>query len=337
METSSNSYVASWSGATSKATASHLPAVLNTTSLRLILSYITASDRLAKGSSSGGNTVERLVTGAHLEGGKRIGHGKTFTAEKRRIDSDEGWIVIKRTKVGKEDSEGTLATRIQVAFLEQHILSYYSEISEHPNIIKYHGWGWTLKDLDRAAAVSLFLALEYCEMGTLSSFLRNTAGLSDTQKWQFCLGISRGLEVLHKHGIAHGDVKLANILVTYDHVQDMPIAKISDFGNARLCEALPNIAGLLQFTDYLGTHMYNAPEVQAQFGGATKVTAELFPYCDIFSFGLCCIEVFNNGNRYDTHMEKGEEMKRLLFSFRGSEPKMTQKLKDVEFNQCKSE
>ncbi|QRV88611.1 Tyrosine kinase catalytic domain protein [Ceratobasidium sp. AG-Ba] len=64
----------------------------------------------------------------------------------------------------------------------------------------------------------------WAENGSLPKYLKTYV---DANRPQLCTKIAEGLEFLHKHGVIHGDLKGANILVSGDH---RPL--ICDFGNA---------------------------------------------------------------------------------------------------------
>lgn len=87
------------------------------------------------------------------------------------------------------------------------------------------------------------------------------------------LDICRGLMAAHGQNIIHRDIKPQNILLTSDH-----IAKISDFGVARILEATTDYAGTIT-----GTRRYMAPE---QYEGNYDYRA------DLYSTGLILYEMF---------------------------------------------
>lgn len=74
---------------------------------------------------------------------------------------------------------------------------------------------------------SLYLVMEYCEKGDISSFLTSQMGvpLNENKIWRIALEILSGLATLHKGGIIHRDIKARNIFLTRGyHI------KIGDFG-----------------------------------------------------------------------------------------------------------
>ena len=101
---------------------------------------------------------------------------------------------------------------------------------------------------------------------TATSLCRNLA-------INIALDICRGLIAAHQQHIIHRDIKPQNILLTADQ-----IAKISDFGVARILAASTDYAGTIT-----GTRRYMAPE---QYEGSYDYRA------DLYSTGLILYEMF---------------------------------------------
>ncbi|KAF2806412.1 kinase-like protein, partial [Mytilinidion resinicola] len=177
--------------------------------------------------------------------------------------------------------------------------------AKHPNILHLMGYGW-----DHQAGGALpFLVTDFAPGGTLRNFLKSHK-ISPEEKLILCQDVARGLHALHVSGIAHGDLKLDNVLAAAisdssdsDNATEVPdvegrrfgvVARLSDFGHS--LRILYNEEAPEYLQRYGGTLVYNAPEVQ-QSRHSNSPTLN-FRKCDMWSLGLLCWEVFRDGNPY---------------------------------------
>lgn len=140
-------------------------------------------------------------------------------------------------------------------------------ILTHPNIVSVY-------DIGTAEDGSSFIAMEYMEGRNLKEILAQGRPLSHTDVARVMMQIAEALDFAHERGIIHRDVKPANIII-----RDNTVAKITDFGIAKIATSVANLTMTGQF---LGTPNYMAPE---QVKGA-KVDGR----SDIFSLGVCLYE-----------------------------------------------
>ena len=118
---------------------------------------------------------------------------------------------------------------------------------QHPNIVSVQTISYTAKNR--------YLVMDYCEGGTLRHLLRQSIHLNLGQRLQIIIDVLKGLDYAHQVEIVHCDLKPENILLT--HTADGWIAKISDFGIARLAEEVGY--GVIGQGD-TGSPAYMAPE-----------------------------------------------------------------------------
>jgi serine/threonine protein kinase len=80
------------------------------------------------------------------------------------------------------------------------------------------------------------LVFEYCSGGDLIEYVKTTPSpYSERFLWHIFKHISAGLAFLHERGVVHGDIKIANILLTFPrHGSLYPLPKIADFGSAAM-------------------------------------------------------------------------------------------------------
>ncbi|KAK4992895.1 hypothetical protein LTR50_000801 [Elasticomyces elasticus] len=122
----------------------------------------------------------------------------------------------------------------------------------------------------------LYIQTEFCENGTLASFLEDagTRGRIDVFRiWKSLLEIADGLDDVHSAGIMHLDLKPANIFVTFGGY-----LKIGDFGISSKVPPTPSHNGE-------GDKFYIAQEV---------VRGTLTPAADIFALGVIMLEIASN-------------------------------------------
>jgi serine/threonine protein kinase len=142
------------------------------------------------------------------------------------------------------------------------------------------------------------IVLEFCENGSLKTYLESNKNLNFKIKLKILIDISKGMEYIHFKKLIHRDLKLDNVLLTKDGT-----AKISDFGISRSLTDKTNSK-----TMRVGTALYMAPEV--------ILTNNYDQKCDIFSFSIMMFQVFTNKieNIYDNEIlinEKKIELKEI--------------------------
>jgi len=116
-----------------------------------------------------------------------------------------------------------------------------------------------------------FIVMEYLEGNNLAELIRSGPPLTLLQKVQIMREVAEGLTYAHDQGVAHRDVKPANIQVQPDQS-----VKILDFGTARLIRE--DDRGLTKAGFVLGSLPYMAPE---QFTGVASGLST-----DIYSYGV---------------------------------------------------
>jgi len=143
----------------------------------------------------------------------------------------------------------------------------------HPNIVAIYEFG---EDHEYA-----FIAMECVPGKSLRDHLQ--AGYRPELRHfpDILVQILEGLEYSHSRGVVHRDIKPANILIS-----EMGIAKISDFGIARL-----EASHLTMVGEVLGTPFYMPPE---QFNGESVDERS-----DIYSAGVIVFEVLTGRRPFE--------------------------------------
>jgi serine/threonine-protein kinase len=132
---------------------------------------------------------------------------------------------------------------------------------DHPCIVR-------LLDEGAADDEGPYIVFELVDGTTLKAFIRQKGHLAPAEAASIASQVARGLELAHRSGIVHRDIKSHNVLVTGDGV-----AKLTDFGIARLLDGMQD--GLTRTGTVLGTSDYLAPEQARGLGvdGRTDVYA----------------------------------------------------------------
>lgn len=174
--------------------------------------------------------------GERFEVIERVGAGGSGTVYRVRDEETGETAALKRLHPGvdpriREDGRSELEVARRVS---------------HPNVVAVH----EVLDLDRGAAI----LLEDAPGGALADRLADEGALEPEEAAHVLAQALDGLAALHEAGVAHGDVKPANLLLdAEDRV------KVADFGIARAGEAERTRTG----DQTPGTPAYMAPEQHA--------------------------------------------------------------------------
>ncbi len=171
--------------------------------------------------------------------------GKVYLARDNRNDRLVAVKALRRDWLGNTEAE-------RLFLNEAKLLASI----EHQNVVRFFGAG----PLPNG---SWFLVTEYADGSTLDRrFASETVTANQVLKWIH--QISDALKCLHEHGIVHGDLKPANIVVRQQGVC------LIDFGFSwKSSGSLPGLTG--------GTRGYIAPETQTSFAA------------DVYALGKCIL------------------------------------------------
>ena len=140
------------------------------------------------------------------------------------------------------------------------------------------------------------LVMELIEGPTLERYVAERGQpLSLAEVRELFLPVLDAIAEAHRRGIIHRDLKPANILLAEEHGRLIP--KVTDFGIAKILQALPTDAGGVargqtRADSRMGTLAYMSPE---QVRGAKDVTAQ----SDVFSLGATLYELCTGDLAFD--------------------------------------
>jgi serine/threonine-protein kinase len=161
---------------------------------------------------------------------------------------------------------------------------------DHPNIC-------TVYEFDEAEE-KIFISMAYVEGQSLREKL-GSGPLELDEALRIATQVAEGLQIAHKKGIVHRDIKSSNIMV-----DDRNQAKIMDFGLARMTGGTL----ITQEGTAMGTIAYMSPE-QAQGKEVDQRT-------DIWSFGVVLYEMFGGQLPF-----MGEHDQAVVYSILNKKPK----------------
>lgn len=150
---------------------------------------------------------------------------------------------------------------------------------EHPNLCKYYDVALlNYKNvLDETEQMEVGI-MEYIDAGDFKTYIRKHPEYTD----KLLIDVLKGLAYLHKHGMAHRDLKPQNILIKM--VDEEPVSKITDFGISKLVDSGDdaNSSALLGTIEYMAPEQFNPKK----YGINGRITTNL----DLWSFGLLVYE-----------------------------------------------
>jgi serine/threonine-protein kinase len=158
----------------------------------------------------------------------------------------------------------------------------------HPNIVSVYDYGTDGADGDQ------YIVMELIEGNDLSTILRDRGSLATMDAVRVAIGVASALEVAHRKGIVHRDVKPGNILIT-----DGGDVKVTDFGIARaVSEASMTVTGTT-----LGSVHYFSPE-QARGDEVTGAS-------DVYALAIVLFEMLTGRRPFEGDSAAAVALKRL--------------------------
>ena len=158
----------------------------------------------------------------------------------------------------------------------------------HPNIVGVYDYGTDGADGEQ------YIVMELVDGRDLAAILKERGSLSRDDAVRVAIGVASALEVAHRKGIVHRDVKPGNIMIT-----DAGDVKVADFGIARaVSEASMTVTGTT-----LGSVHYFSPE-QARGDEVTGAS-------DVYALGIVLYEALTGRRPFEGDSAAAVALKRL--------------------------
>ncbi|KAL5325057.1 hypothetical protein ACEPPN_006179 [Leptodophora sp. 'Broadleaf-Isolate-01'] len=244
-----------------------------------------------------------------------LGQGASFEVSSKKVPRSEGFVFEVKaigatlsTRQGQFDGRTLVYKTARIAFsnlgeplakdrraMNSVMMEIYAlmhpPLYEHANIVTLLALGWGTNPFESSYRLPVIVT-EHADRGNLAD-LQAREILTSEVKRTISLDIAHGLQVLHRCGIIHGDMKSENVLI-FSHPQKTYVAKLGDFGFSIVGEAsAPRV-------NIGGTMPWRAPE---SYG---LVAREYLAKTDVYSYGLTVWRLAMDGsNPFSVLYESG--------------------------------
>ena len=145
-----------------------------------------------------------------------------------------------------------------------------SILPPHPNILPLLGVAHSRDGF------SIYICMELADKSLYHYLHEEKKKPSLQQSTNWAAQIASGMDYIHDCGLAHRDLKSANVLL----FETADVVKVCDFGSARILERTTTVTGMT------GTYRWMAPEFN------DKADTRVNKRCDAFSYGMVLYEIF---------------------------------------------
>jgi serine/threonine-protein kinase len=213
-----------------------------------LLSGAVLSRRWKVGQKLGEGGMGEVYVAAPLDGGPRVA-----------VKVLRGEFLLEPAVLARFIEEGRTCTRLL-----------------HPNIVRVF-------DCLEAEDGSPYIVMELLEGVPLSAYTSNGGRVPLPQAVPILQGILAGLAAAHAAGVIHRDLKPDNVFLTRDP-EGTFLAKILDFGVAKVMDAAGGMGNRTRSGMLLGTPAYMSPE-------QVKNARDVDPRADLWSAGVMFYEM----------------------------------------------
>ncbi|CEG37587.1 ste ste11 protein kinase [Plasmopara halstedii] len=154
----------------------------------------------------------------------------------------------------------------------------------------------------------LRIYMEFAPHGSLRSQLSQFGPLSYTLVQRYTRQLCQALRYLHQNGIAHRDIKCANILLTTVNNGSRLDVKLADFGTLKLVGSASLVEGLK------GTPQWMAPEIIRNQSFEEEIHFDYWFRADVWSLGCAVLEMITGHSPWQQYSNPLTTMYRIVSS-----------------------
>ena len=229
-------------------------------------------------------TVNDVIVANGYELEEEIGRGNYAIVYKTRRLKDDSKLACKVLLIQAElaNNNANLSAKNELFILQR---------LDHPHIVRMYQHFIVDIIPDKKRFVYIFMQL--AEGKSLSIYMRNVSfGLPEATCKRIFSQLVSALNHIHQHGIAHCDLKMANVLLN-NNLDCL----ISDFGLSRLAY-MPSKGGIILSPQFYGTPQYMAPEILL----AQEYHSEYNPFiADIWALGVILYIIINRSYPFEVN------------------------------------
>jgi serine/threonine protein kinase len=223
------------------------------------------------------------------------GFGSVYEAE--QLAPVKRLVALKTIKLGMDTRQVLARFRA-----ERRVLA----MLDHPSIAR-------ILDAQMSPSGRPFFTMELVRGQPITDYCEK-ARLGLPARLELFVSVCRAVHYAHQKSVVHRDLKPSNVLVQV--IDGLPVAKVIDFGIAKLLEeGAPGGATLVtEQGQFLGTPEYMSPEQ------ATTGERQIDTRSDIYSLGVLLYELITGATPFDAHELRTKGLEEMLRVIRETPP-----------------
>ena len=227
---------------------------------------------------------------------KSLKFGIDFRAKSQLAEGGFGKILVaevlnpKISQFGKEVivKELTISNDQQYQLFQQEI-AIMELFNNHKNIAKLIGY----------TERSYTIVMKFYRYGSLYNWIHSSQIKKKTLLTAFMIDVGKGIEVMHKRGLCHADLKPQNVLIDSEDRSNRLFCVLTDFGITKVFNSTSLLVSeFVPVNVKAASIAYAAPEVLYNFRRKGHQPSSELPFGDIYSFSIVMYEMICRGRPF---------------------------------------